>query len=82
MNQKIIYNTPEGTLAVLTPSPEILAIKDIYDVARKDVPEGIPFKIISSSDLPEDEIFRDAWVVDSVLLTDGVGAASNKFEEV
>ena len=32
------------------------------------------YKIIDSSDLPEDRYFRDAWDIDESELTDGVGA--------
>ena len=30
-------------------------------IAAKDVPTGKPFKIVDSSDIPEDRTFRNAW---------------------
>lgn len=30
-------------------------------VAAKDVPAGVPFKIVDAEDIPADRTFRDAW---------------------
>lgn len=51
-------------------------------VALKDVPTGVPFKIVDVVDIPTDRTFRAAWSVDTDLLTDGVGNESNEFPEV
>jgi hypothetical protein len=59
MNQRIIYPTDGGGVAVIIPAPECgLTIEEI---AAKDVPEGKPFKIVDVSDIPEDRTFRNAW---------------------
>lgn len=59
MNQRIIYPTDEGGVAVIIPAPECgLTIEEI---AAKDVPEGKPFKIVDFSDIPSDRTFRGAW---------------------
>lgn len=59
MNQRIIFPTDEGGVAVIIPAPECgLTIEEI---AAKDVPAGKPFKIVDVSDIPEDRTFRDAW---------------------
>ena len=73
MNQRIIYPTDDGGVAVIVPAPECgLTIEEI---AAKDVPpmmvnalEGFvalstprPFKIVDASDIPEDRTFRAAW---------------------
>lgn len=59
MNQRIIYPTDEGGVAVIVPAPECgLTIEEI---AAKDVPEGKPFKIVDVSDIPSDRTFRNAW---------------------
>ena len=59
MNQRIIYPTDEGGVAVIIPAPECgLTIEEI---AAKDVPAGKPFKIVDVSDIPSDRTFRDAW---------------------
>jgi hypothetical protein len=59
MNQRIIYPTDDGGVAVIVPAAECgLSIEAI---AAKDVPAGKPFKIVDVSDIPEDRTFRAAW---------------------
>lgn len=59
MNQRIIYPTDEGGVAVIVPAAECgLTIEEI---AAKDVPAGKPYKIVDVSDIPEDRTFRGAW---------------------
>jgi len=79
MNQRIIYQTDEGGVAVIIPAPECLQEHTIEEIAAKDVPAGKPYKIVDVSDIPTDRTFRGAWTVDAVDLTDGVGAESNEF---
>lgn len=79
MTQKIIYQTNEGGVAVIIPTPEALDQYGIEAIAFKDVPAGKPFKIIDTSDVPSDRTFRAAWEADEATLTDGVGAESNEF---
>jgi len=61
MNQRIIYPNDEGGVSIVIPSPEALEIMTIEDIAAKDVPEGKPFKIIDTADVPSDRTFRNAW---------------------
>ena len=59
MNQRIIYPTDEGGVAIIVPAPECgLTIEEI---AAKDVPAGKPFKIVDVADIPTDRTFRNAW---------------------
>ncbi len=59
MNQRIIYPTDEGGVAVIIPAPDCgLTIEEI---AAKDVPQGKLFKIVDVSDIPSDRTFRGAW---------------------
>jgi len=59
MNQRIIYPTDEGGVAVIVPASECgLTIEQI---AAKDVPEGKPYKIVDVADIPKDRTFRNAW---------------------
>jgi len=76
---RIIYQSDEGGVIVLVPTPEALASWTIEQIAAKDVPHGKPFKIVSVEDIPTDRTFRNAWEVDASALTDGVGAESNEF---
>jgi len=52
---KIIYQTPEGGVAVIIPAESV-------ELALKDVPEGIPYEIVSEDAIPSDRFFRNAWV--------------------
>jgi hypothetical protein len=81
MNQRIIYPTDEGGVAIVIPSPEALEQYGIEAIALKDVPAGKPYKIVSVEDIPSDRTFRNAWTVNEADLTDGVGAESNQFPQ-
>ena len=58
MNQRIIYPTDDGGVAVIIPAECGLTIEQI---AAKDVPQGKPFQIIDAADQPSDRTFRNAW---------------------
>jgi hypothetical protein len=58
MNQRIIYPTDEGGVAIIVPADCGLTIEEI---AAKDVPQGKPYKIVDIADIPTDRTFRDAW---------------------
>lgn len=58
MNNRIIYPTDDGGVAIIIPADCGLTIDDI---AAKDVPQGKPFKIVDASDIPADRTFRNAW---------------------
>ena len=53
---KIIYPTETG-VAIITPTGEL----SIEEVAAKDVPQGVPYKIVEDTDIPSDRTFRGAW---------------------
>jgi hypothetical protein len=61
MNQRIIYPTDDGGVAILIPTPEYLESHTIEELAVKDVPEGKPYKIVDVADIPTDRTFRNAW---------------------
>lgn len=77
MTQAIIYKTADG-VAVIHPTDDALALYGIEAIALKDVPAGLPFKIIDASELP-DRSQRNQWDVDEADLSDGVGGESNEF---
>lgn len=58
MNQRIIYPTDEGGVAIIIPADCGLTIEQI---AEKDVPAGKPYKIVDVADIPTDRTFRGAW---------------------
>jgi hypothetical protein len=77
---KIIYQQTDGSVAVITPaalcqpSPRGIIFFTIEQVALKDVPTGLKFKIVADDVVPSNRVFRNAWTVDETTLTDGVGA--------
>ena len=79
-NQRIIYYSGR-CLAVIIPTPDALATYGIEAIALKDVPAGLPFKIIDASDIPTDRTERNLWTVDEADLTDGIGADYDTFPE-
>jgi len=76
---KIIYRQDNGIVAIITPvlneiNPNTGEYWTIDEIAAKDVPTGKKYKKVENSDISEDRSFRDAWTVDELDLTDGVGA--------
>lgn len=63
MTQVIIYPNDIGGAAVVIPAPEWLAEEGntMEVLATIVVPEGKPFKIVDTSELPQDRTFRAAW---------------------
>tara|TARA_R110000765_G_scaffold274_1_gene758 strand:+ start:4265 stop:4477 length:213 start_codon:yes stop_codon:yes gene_type:complete len=69
---KIIHKEPRGTVSIITASAEWSGTME--ELAQKDVPTGLKYKIVEDLDIPSDRSFRDAWEVADSELTDGVGA--------
>ena len=70
---RVIYPTDDGGIAVLVPAPSFVEEHGIEAVAKKDVPAGKPYKIVTTADIPADRTFRSAWEAD-ITDPDGVGA--------
>jgi len=69
MNKRILYKQDNGNVAVIIPTGEL----SVEATARKDVPTGLPYKIVDVSEIPESRDFRNAWDIDESELTDGYG---------
>jgi hypothetical protein len=54
MNQRIIYPTDDGGVAVIIPAESV-------EAAMKDIPAGKPYQIVDVSEIPSDRTFRGAW---------------------
>ena len=54
MNQRIIYPTDDGGVAIIIPAESV-------EAAMKDIPEGAEYAIVDTADIPEDRTFRAAW---------------------
>ena len=73
MDKRIIYKNANNKISIIIPTPEELQFMTIEQIAKKDVPTGLNYKIINVSEIPTDRTFRDAWTIDDEELTDGVG---------
>ena len=73
MDKRIIYKNANNKISIIIPTPEALQFMTIEQIAKKDVPTGLNYKIINVSEIPTDRTFRDAWTIDDEELTDGVG---------
>ncbi len=69
---RIIYNRSNKKISILHPAPEWPGTME--ELAQKDVPTGLKYKIVEDSAIPDDLTFRDAWEIADSELTDGVGA--------
>jgi hypothetical protein len=63
MNQRIIYPTDDGGVAVIIPTGSV-------EAAMKDIPAGKPYKIVDAADIPADRTFRNAWTADFTEVTE------------
>ena len=58
-NQRIIFQNTEGGVSVIIPSGEL----PVDEVAQRDVPDGVPYEIVTTDDIPSDRTFRNAWTM-------------------
>ena len=70
MDKRIIYKNTDGSIGIIIPANCGLTVEQI---ARKDVPTGLSYKIVNASDISTDRTFRNAWTIADAELTDGVG---------
>jgi hypothetical protein len=68
MTQRIIYQNNDGGVSIIIPTGKLA----IEEVAKKDVPAGVPYKIVETASIPEDRTFRGAWEA-NITEPDGVG---------
>ena len=80
-DSKIVYLNPEneGGICIISPTdncinPDTGELYTLEEIAKKDVPTGVKYKIVPVGDIPTDRSFRDAWTVSESNLTDGVGS--------
>ena len=59
MQQKIVYKTQGGQVAIITPITE--SGLSIEEIVEKDVPKGAAYNVVDASEIPSDRMFRDAW---------------------
>jgi predicted acetyltransferase len=80
-DKRIIYKRTDGGISIINPTPDALQYMTIEQIAQKDVPTGLNYKIVNVSEISSDRTFRNAWTIDDAELTDGVGASHGRSEE-
>ena len=70
-DKRIIYKNTDGSVSVIVPITN--SGLTVEQIAKKDVPTGLKYKIVDVSEISSDRTFRDAWTIDEAELTDGVG---------
>jgi hypothetical protein len=62
MSQLIIFQSETGNAILVIPALNCgIPIKEI---ARKDVPAGLPYHIVDATQIPVDRTFYNAWEAD------------------
>lgn len=69
MNERIVYETSDGGVAVVIPSGEL----SVNKTAQKDVPTDTAYWIVDKSEIPADRSDRDAWELTDMPEPDGYG---------
>jgi hypothetical protein len=75
MENRIVFQTNDGTVAVIIP----VSGESILDIAKRDVPKGLPFKIVNESIVPTERTFRSAWELGQ-FIPDGYGLGKDSEE--
>ncbi len=63
MEQRIVFKNLDGSCGIITPAEN--SGLSIEEIAEKDVPEGLEYRIIDIDKLPTDRTFRNAWTDDN-----------------
>ena len=70
--KRIIYKASDETVRIIVPANNV--DMTVEEIAEKDVPTGLKYKIVDVSEIPSDRTFRNAWDINESELTDGTGA--------
>lgn len=62
MSKVFIFPNENNNLTIGYPAPECEI--SVEEIARKDVPAGVPYLILDETDLPSDHTFFNAWEAD------------------
>lgn len=61
---KVIYEQSNGIIAVIIPANKNIDFNKLTKLAKKTVPNGLPFWVVEDDILPENRDNRDDWVLD------------------
>jgi hypothetical protein len=73
MSKLIVFKSEEGRAILVIPAPNCEI--PVEEIARKDVPAGLPYHIVDAAQIPTDRTFYEAWEADFTNPTGyGIGA--------
>ena len=70
--KRIIYKSSNGSVRIIVPADNVNMT--VEEIAQKDVPTGVKYKIVNKLEVSSDRTFRNAWDINEAELTDGTGA--------
>jgi hypothetical protein len=76
---RIIYKDSDG-VKVIIPSPNYKGT--LEELAKKRVPEGLTYKIVSDDSIPADRYFRNAWDMKSGKVVTDITKAKELKKEI
>ena len=81
---RIIFENQDKSIGILIPTQECIDLFGIEAIAKKDVPNSLPFWIVEDDFIPQDRTFRGAWEMDRETMGEphGYGHQASTFEEV
>lgn len=62
MSQVVIFPTGDGKISIIYPTAA--SGLTVQEIAEKDVPAGLAYRIVNSSEIPADRSERDRWTAD------------------
>jgi hypothetical protein len=78
--KRIIYTRADGGISIIIPSPHWKGTMD--ELAEKNIPEGIDYKIVDASLISSDRTFRNAWEEDNTEAPDAIKVNMTKAREI
>lgn len=74
----LFMNPNTGSLSINYPLDTEMPLKELNDFAKRVVPVGVPYWIVTPRNIPEDRSFRDTWEVDESVLGKPTGYGEAK----
>jgi len=65
--KKIVFKNLDGSCGIIIPAPDWAGT--LEELAAKDVPAGLTWRIVDATVIPTDRTFREAWTDDNPTTT-------------
>lgn len=78
MTKRIVFKNKDGSCGIIIPAKNWEG--KLKDLAKKDVPKGLKYRVVKTSKVPIDRTFRDAWTDD--LKTDTIDVDMKKARKI